>query len=137
MMAIQKHEPLRTPDLTFMDLGGDDEFSKFFSGLVEILQKKLQKIEINGKRYSYYIYDCGQLQDRRNRDWKPFKYMWDWCDTKRMDFYVAKDILEERLGRQLVCECEILVDKQAMREKDLANAFGADFGEPGRDFDFF
>jgi len=54
-----------------------------------------------------------------------------------MDFYVAKDIIEERLGRDLECECEILVDKNALREKNLENTFGVDLGEAGRDYDFF
>ena len=83
-MAKPKHRPLRTPDLTWMDLGDNEEFSKFFAGLVEILQNKMQKRKVKGKRHSYYIYDCGQPHDRRNYNWDPFKNMWDWCDKTRI-----------------------------------------------------
>jgi hypothetical protein len=45
---------------------------------------------------------------------------------------VAKDIIEEKIGRNLVCECEILTDKNAIRRHQLQSCFGVDFGEPGR-----
>ena len=42
-----------------------------------------------------------------------------------------KDLIEEHLGRQLECECEILRDEKAIRRSQLQKQFGVDFGEPG------
>jgi hypothetical protein len=45
-------------------------------------------------------------------------------------------VIEERIG-SIICECQIINNETENRQKTLANVFGADFGEPGRDFDFF
>ena len=42
-----------------------------------------------------------------------------------------KDLIEERLGRKILCECEILGDKKAIRRRILGKQFGVDFGRPG------
>ena len=47
-----------------------------------------------------------------------------------------KEIIEDRIGRKLTCECQILNDEKAIRRKKLESVFGVDFGGPGRgDFD--
>ena len=46
-------------------------------------------------------------------------------------FNVAKSMIEDRLGRRLICECQILNDERAIRRKELEK-FGVDFGTPGR-----
>ena len=43
--------------------------------------------------------------DRRNPKWKPFKLLWDYCKRTGYDFFVALDIIFERLDCKLVCEC--------------------------------
>ena len=48
------------------------------------------------------------------------------------DFFVARDIIFERLGRTLVCECEMLGDDKKLRRLELERMFGVDFGESGR-----
>ena len=48
------------------------------------------------------------------------------------DFFVARDIIFERLGRKLVCECEMLRDDKKLRRLELERMFGVDFGESGR-----
>ena len=47
------------------------------------------------------------------------------------DFFVARDIIFERLGRKLVCECEMLRDDKKHRRMELESMFGVDFGESG------
>jgi hypothetical protein len=37
----------------------------------------------------------------------------------------------ERIGRKLDCECQLLNNDEAIRRREL-EAFGVDFGEPGR-----
>jgi len=54
----------------------------------------------------------------------------------RYDFYAVKDIIEERIGRKLLCECQLFNNEKAMRRKELERVFGVDFGSPGnRQFD--
>ena len=45
---------------------------------------------------------------------------------------MARDIIFERLGRKLICECEMMRDSEKMRRLDLERMFGVDFGESGR-----
>jgi hypothetical protein len=52
-------------------------------------------------------FTCGQDHDKRNRDWKPFQILERHCLDEGYDFYEAKDLIEERICRRLVCECEI------------------------------
>ena len=43
-----------------------------------------------------------------------------------------KDLIEEQLGRELECECEIQRDEKAIRRIQLQKQFGVDFSEPGK-----
>ena len=55
----------------------------------------------------------------------------------KYDFFEARDMIFERIGRRLECECELLRNDAAIRRREL-EAFGVDFGEPGnRDLDIF
>ena len=47
------------------------------------------------------------------------------------DFFVVRDIIFERIGRKLICECEMLRDDKKHRRIELERIFGVDFGEPG------
>ena len=100
------------------------------------LQNKLIKREVIGQNYSYSYHTCGQLHDRRNRDWMPFQNLEWYCKKTRYDFYAVKDIIEERIGRKLLCECELLHDDRTMRRMELERIYGLDFGGfGGRNFD--
>jgi hypothetical protein len=46
------------------------------------------------------------------------------------DFYVVRDIIFERMGRKLACECELLRDDEKRRRMELEKIFGVDFGGP-------
>ena len=134
-MAIPK--PCRSYEFTGDILDHDGEFKKFFNGLAEHLKKKLQRIEVKGGRHNYNQYTCGQLHDRRNPEWRKLENLWKYCEEAAFDPYAAIDALEERLGVKLECDCQIVNNDIENRRKALANAFGADFGEPGRDYDLF
>ena len=69
--------------------------------------------------------------DRRNPNWKPFRFLWDYCELTGYDFYVVRDIILERIGRKLVCECQMLRDDKMRRRMELEKIFGVDFGGPG------
>ena len=68
---------------------------------------------------------------RRNPNWKPFKILWDYCERTGYDFFVARDIIFERLRRKLICECEMLRNDKKHRRMELESMFGVDFGGPG------
>jgi hypothetical protein len=57
--------------------------------------------------------------------------LWDYCERTGYDFYVVRDIIFERLGRKLVCECEMLQDNKKRRRMELEKMFGVDFDGPG------
>ena len=90
-----------------------------------------------GSRHNCYQCTCGQLHVRRNSEWKKLENFRKYCEETEFDPYAARDALEERLGVKLECDCQIINNDIENRRKALANAFGADFGEPGRDYDFF
>lgn len=133
---MAKPKPCRSYEFTGDILEHDGEFNKFFKGLMEYLKSKLQRVEVKG-RFSYDQYSCGQLHDRRNPDWKPWQNLWNYCLGVEFDPFAARDAIEERLGVKLDCDCQIVNNEIENRRKALANAFGADLGEPGRDYDFF
>ena len=133
---MPKKKPLRTHQKTWKELTIDEIFYKFFKGYLDLLQKKLVRREVIGQNYRYSYYICGQPHDQRNRDWQPFQNLEWYCKKKRYDFYAVKDIIEERIGRKLLCECELLHDERTMRRRELEQVFGVDFGGPGgREFD--
>ena len=134
---MAKPKPCRSYEFTGDILDHDGEFTKFFSGLAEYLKGVLHRVEVKGGRYNYHQYTCGQLHDKRNPDWRKLENLWKYCEEIGFDPYAAIDALEERLGVKLECDCQIINNEIENRKKALANAFGADFGEHGRDFDFF
>jgi hypothetical protein len=123
-----KPTPMRIPDATWLDLRKPDRFQEFFQGLLEYLKGKLQKVTVVG---SHDYYTCGQLHEKWNRHSEPFQHLWAYCEKTGHDFYEAKDMIEERIGRTLKCECELLNDGKAITRKELQTMFGVDFGLPG------
>jgi len=134
---MAKQKICRSYEFTGDILDHDGEFKKFFRGLTEYLKSKLQRIEVKGSRHNYNQYTCGQLHDRRNPDWRKLENLWKYCVKTEFDPYAAIDAIEERLGVKLECDCQIINNDIENRSKALANAFGADLGEAGRDYDFF
>jgi hypothetical protein len=96
---------------------------------MELLKKKLQRINVGGS--DQYYYTCGEIHDRCNKNWDSFVNLWAYTDRKQLDFYMVKDLIVEHLGWELECECEILRDEKAIRRRELKNQFGVDFDQPG------
>ena len=123
-------KPILSPDATYLELARPGEFQRFYMEYIEILKSNLKRISIGGTDQFYYT--CGEIHDRCNKNWKPFFYLWLYTDERGLDFYVVKDLIEEHLGRELLCECEIMQDEKAIRRRALKEQFGVDFGEPGK-----
>jgi hypothetical protein len=104
MMIIRKPAP------TWLKLCNDADFQDFIRGYLQVLRENLKQvtaIDQRGKpRHSYYT--CGQDHDRRNPNWKPFRLLSQYCQKQRLDDYEARELIENRIGRRLVCECELV-----------------------------
>ncbi len=121
---------MRTADATWLDLQKPGKFEEFFQGFLKLLKKKLQIIEVKGKvEYSYH--SCGEVHDPRNPIWKPWRHLEWYCKRTRYDDLEARDLIFEWIGRQVVCECQLLGDDKERRRMELTRVFGVDFGEPG------
>ena len=98
-----------SPDTTYLELSDPGKFKRFYQGFIEILKRHLKRNKIGDS--DQYFYTCGEIHDWSNKSWEPFFHLWSFTETKQLDFYVVKDLIEENLGRQFECECEILGDK--------------------------
>ena len=123
---------MRTPDHTRLNLGQEKNYRIFIEGYLKVLQTYLKQVKHIGHNYSYTTYTCGEPHDRQNPNWKPFKILWDYSERTGYDFFIARDIILERLGRKPICECEMLRDDAKRRRMELERMFGVDFGGPGR-----
>lgn len=115
-----------SPDATYLELNNPGEFQRFFRGYIDLLKIKFQRINVGGS--GHYYFTCGEIHDRCNHNWNPFGHLWSYAERKQLDFYVVKDLIEEHLGRELECECEILRDEKAIRRRELQKQFGVDLG---------
>jgi hypothetical protein len=123
---------IREAHETWKHLSQYNNFECFMKEFLPYLQKNLQLIKVHGGKDSYEYYSCGQQHDPGNPEWRPFQNMETFCRKKRCDFEVVKSIIEDRLFKKLICECEILTNPNDIRRRDLQRMYGIDFGEPGR-----
>ena len=96
------------PDNTWTDLDQVPIFQKFMKEYIDLLQKRLKKVEVMKNSYSSSYYTCGQAHDRRNPSWQPFKLLSQICRKYNYDPLIARDIIEEKIHKRLECECQIL-----------------------------
>jgi hypothetical protein len=101
---------VRKPDPTWLKLSADADFQAFIRGYLQLLKENLQRVTVMDQRgnawHSYYI--CGQDHDRRNPNWKPFRLLNQYCRKQGLDDYETREMIEDRIGRRLVCECELV-----------------------------
>ena len=115
-----------TASATYQELGDyQGKFNEFFYELKECLKSKLQLINVEDE-YTYY--SCGhEYHHQSDRDWKPFDNFILFCKKKGYDDFAVKDLIQERLGRKIICECQIVNDTDALRRKALERTYGIDF----------
>ena len=126
------------PDKTWIELEQEPKFQKFMRDYIDLLQDNLQKVEVRGHSHNSFYYTCGQMHDRRNLSWQPFKLLSRICKKYDYDSLIARDLIEERIRKRLECECQIIDNQSQHRRIGLINNFGADLDGSGcRDFDIF
>jgi hypothetical protein len=76
----------------------------------DLLRSNLQQYKVIDQKgvFKEIRYSCDQDHDSRNPNWKPFQYLEQCCRKYGYDDMEAQDIIEERIGRRLVCECQLL-----------------------------
>ncbi len=126
------------PDKTWIELEQEPKFQKFMREYIDLLKSNLQKVEVRGHSQDSFYYTCGQMHDRRNLSWHPFKLLSRICKKYDYDPLIAIDIIEERIRKRLECECQIIDNQSQHRRNGLINNFGVDLGGSGRrDFGIF
>jgi hypothetical protein len=125
---MSKRPELLSSDATYYKLNRYNNYETFFEGLQEYLKRKLKIIKVEG---AYTYYSCGvDYHHRSILEWKPFKNFIDYCNSKGYHYFVVRELIEEKLKKEIICECEIVNDVEANRRTRLQRSFGIDFGEP-------
>ena len=124
---------IRPAHETWKYLSQENNFQQFMKEFLLYLQNNLQLIQVHGDKDSYEYYSCGQPHDPRNPKWKPFKHLEWYCERTRFDFLAVKEIIQDRIGRKLTCECQLLnPDEKERRRMTLQKVFGVDLGGRGK-----
>ncbi len=119
----QERPKIRSVHMTHLYLSVPKNLEKFLSEFREILKNSFQVITVEGDER----YTCGQEHTRLNPDWEPFKHLERYSLEQGLDDFEVRDFLAEFLGRPIICECDILIDRRELRKRDLAKQFGLDF----------
>ena len=114
---------IRSVHMTNLYLSVPENLAKFLSEFRQILRNNFQGITGEGEKR----YTCGQEHTRENPNWTPFKHFEPYCLEQGLDDFEVRDFLEEYLGRPIICECDILIDRRALRKRNLARMYGLDF----------
>jgi AMMECR1 domain-containing protein len=104
---------------------------QFVLRYLDLLKKSLKLEQVKGDSYECSYYTCGETHDRHNPNWKPFGILEKCCKKARLSPLALKEMIEEQIGKKIICECEILSDPKEIKRKRLSAAFGVDFGESG------
>lgn len=119
----------RTKILTGLKLQPESKFNPFFAGLQAYLRSKLQMIQVDGCSH----YSCGVSYHHWSiPTWKPFDNFEEYCLEKGFDDFAVLALIEEKLGKKIICECQIINDVEADRRARLQKSFGVDLGESVR-----
>lgn len=114
---------------TWLKLHSEPEFNSFFKGLKKYLRSKLLLIKIEGV---YPYYSCGADYHHRSiLNWKPFEHFENYCNSKGYDYFAVKELIEEKLERKIICECELANDEESNRRARLQRSFGIDLEGSG------
>jgi hypothetical protein len=104
------HNTFTLTSKTYIDLDQPEIYQLFMKGYLELLQENFQQYKVMDQKGDLreIRYSCGQNHDPRNPNWKPFQYLEQYCRKMGYDDMEAQDIIEEQIGRRLVCECQLL-----------------------------
>ena len=98
------------PSKTYIELDQPEIFQQFMKGYLELLRANLQQYKVMDRNgiLKEIRYSCGQEHIPQNPNWKPFQHLEQYCRKRGYDDMEAQDIIEEQIGRRLVCECKLM-----------------------------
>ena len=104
------HNTFTLKSKTYEELDQSEIYQRFMKEYFDLLHSNLQQYKVMDQKggLKEIGYSCGQDHDPRNPNWKPFKYLAQCCRKYGYDDMEAQDIIEERINRRLVCECQLL-----------------------------
>jgi len=104
------HNTFTIPNKTYLELDQPDIYRRFMQGYLQLLRSNLKQCKVMDQKgdLKEIRYSCGQDHDPRNPNWKPFQYLEQHCRKCGYDDMLARDIIEEHIGRCLECECELV-----------------------------
>ena len=108
---------------TYVKLGSTESTDDFLTGLKEFLKTRLT---LTHSPSGIEKYSCGMEHHHNSYSkFKRFKNFEEYCEQKGYDPEAVHDLIEERLGRKVICECEIVNDVKVLRRARLRQ-FGFD-----------
>ena len=98
------------PSKTCLDLDQPETYKRFMQGYFQLLRENLQQYKVMDQTGDLMDirYSCGQEHTPHNPNWKPFQYLERYCRKWGYDEMEAQDVIEEKIGQRLTCECELL-----------------------------
>ncbi len=113
-------------DQAYSQLMKNGNFDKLFIDLKEYLRSKLTLMKINDFEY----YSCGHDGHYpSDPGWEPFMNYEAYFQGKGYDDLLFRELLEERMGIKLICECQIITDLESVKMARL-RSFGFDLWNP-------
>ena len=117
-------------NMTWVKLHSDSLWNPFFEGLKEYLRSKLKVIQVDGRKH----YSCGADYHHPSvLNWKPFKFLERYCLAKGFDDMVVIELIAEKTGEKIICECELANNIEADKRARLRRSFGMDIGGDGHE----
>jgi len=108
---------------TWLKLHDDCHWNPFFVGLINYLKSKLKVIQVDGcSRYT-----CGAPYHHDSiPDLEPFKHFEEYCELTGYDDFEVMELIREKTGRKIICECELVNDPEIDKRARLKKSFGMD-----------
>ena len=119
-------------NMTWVKLHSDSLWNPFFEGLIEHLRSKLKVVHIDGRKH----YSCGADYHHPSiPGWQRFRFrhLEAYCLWKGFDDMVVMELIVEKTGRKIICECELANDPDADKRARLRRSFGMDIGGDGHE----
>jgi len=101
--------------LTYWELSSlEDAFEKFLLELQEYLKSKLKPVLKMDGDICYAEWDCGLDHNNPYLDCETIKNTIEFCEKKGLDDVEVVNMIDDYLGRDLFCECELVNDLEIL-----------------------
>ena len=104
------HNTFTLVSKTYVELDQPEIYRRFMRAYFEQLRKNLKQYKVMDQKgvFKEIQYSCGQEHNSRNPNWKPFQYLEQHCRRCGYDDMEAREVIEDQIGRRLICEYQLL-----------------------------